>query len=288
MPALALADADLAALLGFLRSEHPLLVPDSRRNLRSEPTFLGTLAFAGWEVHASSAVAPPPGPNAAYGQYLARAYACVACHTEGWKTTGPHLLAGGVAFVGPDLEALRSSNLTPDGTGLYLWTFADFSRVLTEGVRPDSSHARTPMPRFALPEVEQRALWAYLRHVPRRTSSFEEDRPIRWSQRLPQPVEVPAPLPDFPGATREAAPVVTGDQLFGQLGCKACHATGAACRAQFLNGRTRTVDYLINWIRHPELLKPGTPMPTFANALSEERARILAMWILETPVSKYP
>jgi hypothetical protein len=144
------------------------------------------------------------------------------------------------------------------------------------------------MPRFDIPDVDARALWVFLKSVPRRQSDFKPERPVHWDERLPPP-----PEPTLPGEPALATDLPYSDepgsaQLFSQLGCNVCHSVGAPYHAQFMAGRSKSPDYLTSWIRHPERLKPGTPMPTFAGRLSVLGARRLADWIRTTPAEKLP
>jgi mono/diheme cytochrome c family protein len=70
---------------------------------------------------------PPVSDAVAYGGYVANAAGCVECHTkqERGKKVGP-LFAGGFEFRFPDGGIVRSTNLTPDATGLQGWTREQF------------------------------------------------------------------------------------------------------------------------------------------------------------------
>jgi hypothetical protein len=103
---------------------------------------------------------PPPAPTPAYGSFLARG--CMGCH-------GEHLSGG--PFPGAPSSVAVPPNLTPDGTGMREWSFADFERVLTTGVRRDGTHLDPLMPYDAYAkydDTQKRALWAYLRSLPPR------------------------------------------------------------------------------------------------------------------------
>lgn len=103
--------------------------------------------------------APPEAPTVAYGAYLAAA--CTGCH-------GATFTGGPVPGAPPD--APDAANLTPDPeTGLGRWTEADFTRVLTTGVRPDGRRLDASMPvamTKALTPTERAALWAFFQSLP--------------------------------------------------------------------------------------------------------------------------
>lgn len=103
--------------------------------------------------------APPAGPTAAYGKYLATS--CTGCHGEG--------LSGGKIEGPPGIP--EAANLTPHATGLASWTEQDFFRALREGKRPNGAKLDDFMPwrmTARMTDDEIRALWAYLRTLPPR------------------------------------------------------------------------------------------------------------------------
>jgi hypothetical protein len=61
------------------------------------------------------------------------------------------------------------ANLTPDVTGLAGWTFGDFERAFTTGIRQDGRRLDPLMPFDSYANydtTQKRALWAYLQSVP--------------------------------------------------------------------------------------------------------------------------
>jgi cytochrome c553 len=104
--------------------------------------------------------APPVGPTAEYGHYIAQTGGCLACH-------GP-TLAGGHIDVGPP-DWPPAANLTP--TGLKKYDLASFTKALRTGVRPDGSTLNSVMPFEWTKEMtddEISAMWLYLKTVPPR------------------------------------------------------------------------------------------------------------------------
>ncbi|RJS23345.1 cytochrome c [Corallococcus sp. H22C18031201] len=188
MPSYGMGDADLAAVLGFLRSEDPLFRADPKPAPACEFSFVGGIGFrfvtgnTPAERPASGIPVPPKGPTLEYGRYMAHeVYDCASCHTDGFspdKTKGDEAFSGGMAFVDPEGRKVYSSNLTFDATGLANWTLADFTRALRDGLAPDGSALRSPMPRFrALDEAEARALYDYLRTLAPRKNAVDGARP---------------------------------------------------------------------------------------------------------------
>jgi mono/diheme cytochrome c family protein len=263
-----LADQDVAALIGFLRSGDPLVAPSSERVPASRLGLAGTLILAyaaGVNVHGAQRIPMPPrGPTADYGRYLASAvYGCIDCHTDGYASTeeklrSPDLLAGSFSLRTPRGEPIHAANLTPDpqhGTGAY--TVEDLSRALLLGVGRGGLPLRPPMPVFRHADPgEVGALHAYLRSVP-------------------------AVIRPAPGAPRERPTADTPpERLFAVLGCATCHGDGAPFRQLLVEAaRTLSVAELAARTRNPELRRPGTQMPTYAPVLDEPTALRLAEWM---------
>ncbi|NVJ02950.1 c-type cytochrome, partial [Myxococcus sp. AM009] len=188
MPSYGMGDADLAAVLGFMRSGHPLFTPDSVPAPPSEFSFFGGIGFRfitgnePVERPASGIPVPPKAATREYGHYMAHdVYDCASCHTDGFsprKTEGDDVFAGGMAFVDPEGRKVHSSNITFHETGLAHWTLEDFTRAVRDGLAPDGSVLRSPMPRFrGMDAVEARALYDYLRSVPNRENAVKGARP---------------------------------------------------------------------------------------------------------------
>ncbi|WP_163868106.1 c-type cytochrome [Myxococcus eversor] len=207
MPSYGMGDKDLAAVLGFLRSGDPLFKPDATPAPRSEFSFIGGLGFR--VIMGNEPVqrpplgipVPPKAPTVEYGRYMAHdVYDCASCHTPGFspnKTEGDDIFEGGMAFKDPEGRELHSSNITFHATGLAYWTQEDFSRAVRDGIAPDGSPIRSPMPRFrGMDEEEAKALYEYLRSVPPLKNDVDGARP-RLTATTPRPdwVATPATAP---------------------------------------------------------------------------------------------
>lgn len=163
-----MSDLDLGDLIRFLES----LPPVDRVHARSSVGLVGRvwylqgrLPLLAAELHDSvsiSLAAPTSGVSLEYGQYLAQT--CTGCHGQ-TLSGGP---IPGSLSVGPP-----PTNLTPDCiTGIGMWTLAEFTRVLREGVRADNSRVDSAMPLQdfqVFSDDEIAALWTYLRSVPVRS-----------------------------------------------------------------------------------------------------------------------
>ncbi|MFT3922184.1 MAG: c-type cytochrome [Myxococcales bacterium] len=272
MPTYGMSDADLAAVIGFLRTDDALFAPDPRPAPRSELSLAGKAALfaAGMlspaERPSSGIQAPAPAASVAYGRYLADSvYQCGDCHTAGMdpdKLSGPDAYAGGADMVDAEGHAVYSPNLTKDpSTGIGRWTRDEFVRALREGIRPDGTAVGYPMPRFrGAREEELDALFLYLRSLP-------------------------AKVNEVPGRVAKAASRAKGTARgpaakFQELGCSGCHGAGARYHEKLAQAAGKDVAEVARWIRNPEAFLPGTPMPTYANVLDDAGALELAGWIV--------
>lgn len=275
MPAFSrMSDEDVAAVIGYLRSDRPEFKPHPQKAPPSEPSFVGRA------VHALVAginpkpreplKAPPKGPTAEYGKYLATGiYDCIICHTMGFAGPGqklkdPNLFAGGFEF---DLAPyggegfMYSANITPHETqGLGKWTLEQFKTALTQGVTPDGHILRKPMPRYRYTDdVEMEALYVYLKSVP--------------AVATPKMAHEPAPRPKADKAAADP------EKLFSNLGCSYCHGPKGQFRDKLKQALGKQPEEVAKWIRNPESFKPGTQMPTFETLLDETQAVELAKWV---------
>lgn len=281
MPSYALSDADLAAVLGFLRSGDPLFAPDPTRAPRSTMTALGSVvllltgAFGPLDATVTGA-AVPEAPSVAYGRYLAQdVYKCGDCHTPGFdaeKSKGPDAFIGGAELNDAAGKLVLSPNLTKhDVAGIGRWSRAQFADAVRTGIRPDGRPLGYPMPIFrGARDVEIDALLAYLRSFPA------------------SPNVVPGRVPAVgAGGVRKSPPRVAGsrtpEQLFAELGCSVCHAAGAPFEDRLRGASGRPTADVAARILNPERFRPGTAMPTFSGRLSEAEALALAGWIQRKP-----
>lgn len=121
---------------------------------------LVTLDIARRIDHDTQETPPAPAPTPQYGAYVVRL--CTRCH-------GDNLSGGPMPGAPPSMAV--PSNLTPHATGLAAWSYEDFDRLLTVGVRKNGKALDPFMSLGALgklDEVERRALWSYLRTLPAR------------------------------------------------------------------------------------------------------------------------
>jgi mono/diheme cytochrome c family protein len=270
-----LGDEDIAALLGFLRSDDPLFDPCGQETPAAHLSLLGRIALAllgpkapagDGDFDPAPVPVPPRTASAAYGRYLATAiYGCVGCHTDGLddveaKLASPNLLAGGLELPDPRGDRVLSTNLTPDPTGIGRWTLAQFASALTTGLAPDGAAIRSPMPILRFTDaIETEAIFHYLQSVP--------------------PANRAPPARPAPPALSPTAPP---EELFVTLGCAPCHGQGAPFRAVLRGLADRPAGAVAEAILHPERAHPATQMPTYAVILDPSRAAVLARWLQQS------
>jgi mono/diheme cytochrome c family protein len=135
MPSIAfhnLSDADVQAIVAYLRSQPAVDRPLPERNLSVlADLFIATdsSAISAQEPISEPILAPQPG-STAYGEYLVNSSGCRDCH--GAELAGN---SGGSAPPGPNLTAL-----VPD------WNEADFMAVFNTGIDPQGQALGDDMP----------------------------------------------------------------------------------------------------------------------------------------------
>lgn len=153
-----LSDADLAAIIGYLRTLAPVdrEMPATRVGPIARALYLGgnfPLLPVELVDHDARPTAPAPGVTVEYGEYLATIGGCRACHGSDLAGTGE-----------PDAPDITSSRLGA-------WTEADFFRALRQGRRPDGTIVdpnKMPWVRSGrMTDEEVRATWMYMRSWPR-------------------------------------------------------------------------------------------------------------------------
>ncbi|HVY30946.1 MAG TPA: c-type cytochrome [Polyangiaceae bacterium] len=160
-----LPDDDVTALVSYLRSVPAVARPNGPTSLTALGKVLDRQDLVLIDIarridHTRITTSPAPSANADYGRFVARA--CSGCH-------GEHFGGGPIPGAPPSLPVPR--NLTPDPTGLAGWTYQEFERALTQGVRKNGDALNPFMPYETfrgLDEAEKRALYAYLQSIPPR------------------------------------------------------------------------------------------------------------------------
>ncbi|HYH80771.1 MAG TPA: c-type cytochrome [Longimicrobium sp.] len=170
-----MSDADALAVATYLKSLPPVSNP-----LTNRPNLVYRMARVLF-LHPERtrvAAAPPRGPTAEYGRYLADGPAlCADCHTPRGGLQQAHdrdrLYAGDA--TPPKGFPANPANLTPDPeTGTGRWSEDDFLRTLRTGVNPrgDTLHSFMPWREYRrMTDDDLRAIYRYLRTVPAQLNS---------------------------------------------------------------------------------------------------------------------
>jgi mono/diheme cytochrome c family protein len=166
----AMSDRDALAVARYLKSLAP--VPNAVRQRPNVVFGLGKLFVLG-PKRGTSASAPPPGPTAEHGAYLAQHVGlCAECHTPRhgpMSTPDRRRLFAGSAHPPKDFPA-NPANLTPDSaTGIGRWTEADFLRTLRTGVDPKGDTLHPFMPwheNRRMTDEDLRAIYRFLQTLP--------------------------------------------------------------------------------------------------------------------------
>ena len=156
-------ESDLVAVISYVRSVPAVNKPNGPLELGTLAKVLDVRGMIVLDVarridHTKMDLGPAPSPTPEYGKYLGRL--CTGCH-------GDHLSGGPIPGAPGDLP--KPLNITPHATGLADWTYEDFDKLLSEGVRKNGQKLDPFMPLEAIgkmDETERKALWAYLRTVP--------------------------------------------------------------------------------------------------------------------------
>jgi mono/diheme cytochrome c family protein len=173
-----LSDEDLAAIIAFLKSDHPLVQADPTEHPDFEPSLLTRVlyqvAFKPKPMPAQVVVAPAPSDQIAYGKYLLEArYGCYHCHStkpEDLDPQAPHLgpgyLQGGMVFDVDDWHGESYQIETPsllDRQRVLAWSEDQFVGAVIWGQRPDRRPYKLPMhPYTMMDSTEAQAIYRYL------------------------------------------------------------------------------------------------------------------------------
>lgn len=160
-----LPDSDITAIISYVRTLPGVQKPNGPMEVGVLAKVLDRHDMLVLDVarridHDRIELAPPPAPTQAYGRFLAKL--CTGCHGEN--------LSGG-PLPGAPPEIPIPANLTSDASGLGGWTYEDFDRLMTTGIRKNQKKLDPFMPTEAYSkwdETEKKALWAHLSALPPR------------------------------------------------------------------------------------------------------------------------
>lgn len=172
---------------------------------------------------AGASAEQPPGPDPKVverGAYLAKAGACLVCHTA-VGPSGPDLanLGAGGFEMEEKFGTWRSPNITPDkGTGIGNWTDEQIAAAIREGVRPDGTQLSPMMPYMnynGMTDDDVKALVTFLRTLK------PVERVVAKSELKLEGMKAPKPANQAPGDD----PLKQGEYFANIMLCNHCHWT---------------------------------------------------------------
>jgi len=161
---------DVKAIVAYIRT----LAPVESRLQNSQADFPMNFIIHTIPKKAEFVTRPPESDSVAYGAYVTNAASCMDCHTvmEKGEYRTDLAFAGGFEFPMRNGSVVRSSNITPDATGIQSWTEEQFVHRFKsmEGKRIPVSEGQfnTIMPWTmygGMKESDLRAVYRYLRTV---------------------------------------------------------------------------------------------------------------------------
>jgi mono/diheme cytochrome c family protein len=155
----ALSDADVAAVIGYLRNLEPVKneIPPLSINLFGK-VMMAIGAFGPGSVGEpiTAPVQTPPVGTTEYGKYMMAVGACSDCHQA-------NLAGGPIPFAEPGTP--MAANLTPAGE-LAGWNEAQFIAAVKEGNHPGGGNLSDSMPRYNMADEDLKAIFMYLKTIP--------------------------------------------------------------------------------------------------------------------------
>ena len=155
-----LSDADVAAVVGYLRSLEPVRSEIPPLQVNAVGKVLSALGMLGPKPKIEPITAPQETPaqgTVEYGNYLVSIADCRSCHAAN--------LAG---VIEPSPGFSPTPNLTPGGE-LIAWNETDFVTAMRTGVKPSGTTMSEDMPWKAysrMTDEDLLSIWLYLQSLP--------------------------------------------------------------------------------------------------------------------------
>lgn len=166
-------EEDIKSIIAYIRT----LKPIHNEVPASSPDFPMSIIINTIPQKAALAKMPPKTDVVNYGKYLANAASCKDCHTpfEKGKFLEGTEFGGGREFPFPDGAVVRSSNISPDATGLGSWTEEMFldrfktnsdSAMMSHTIKPGEYNTIMPWTMYArMTQEDLKAIFAFLKTV---------------------------------------------------------------------------------------------------------------------------
>ncbi|MFM8347166.1 MAG: c-type cytochrome [Bacteroidota bacterium] len=162
---------DIYSIIAYIRTLDPI----ENEVPASQPEFPVSLLVNTMPQPAQHQKRPEKSDLLAYGAYMTNASGCMECHTQVDKGAiiPERAFAGGRDFMFPNGNVIRSSNLTPDETGIGSWTkemflarfkmYAD-SAAAAQSVKEAEFNSIMPWTMYArMDTTDLEAIYAWLR-----------------------------------------------------------------------------------------------------------------------------
>jgi len=267
------SEEDIQSIVAFLRSDDTLVAPHPAIDTEESPSilafFLGRFVFKPIEYPKAAIQPPPVNDPVAIGKYWANGViGCYQCHSADFKSNDEIYPEKSVGFYGGGNQMKDASgkeiftaNITPDAsTGIGSWSQSDFLHALRDGLRRDNSALRYPMARFPnLSDSEITAIYTYMKTIPPVSNPRKKSEDYKYVDANP----------------------TKGGEIYYKYGCYACHGQNGIGVCDLTNAfqKYHSDEDLINWIKDPSKIIPGTKMPTWQGTIKEEEFAPLAQYV---------
>ncbi len=263
-----LSDSDLRAIIAYLKySEDVAVAPADRTSPPSQYSLPAKIAMRmimkPFDYPMASIPSPSTGDVIAQGRYLVNIMGCFDCHSSSLTKVdklrpeqSKGYLGGGAKLKDIEGDWVRTPNITMDSaTGIGRWSRQDFVRALKDGIRPDRTVLKYPMPNYnqlTQPEVE--AIYAYLKTVPTIRNRVKPNKT--------RGITAPDLVPDT---------LIAGKQAYTRYGCQTCHGNNGIGIADLRTAHQKYPDdtSLSLRIRNPSAFNPASRMPKFEGVVAE-------------------
>ena len=174
-----LSENDLLSIVGFLKSDDPMVLPTNYRNPEPQFSLLTKLllhTLISPPEYTTSKESPDTNNKVEFGRYLATAkFSCYECHSLNMVTTNYEnpgkswgFFKGGNPHVNENGEKIYTPNITGDTLhGIGRWDKKRFYQTLKNGIKADGSAVKDPMfPFYLLTDREVESIYVYLKSLP--------------------------------------------------------------------------------------------------------------------------
>ena len=158
-------------------------------------------------------------------------------------------------------KPVHTANITMDMEhGIGKWSQDMFLHALRDGLRPDNTALRYPMARYPdLSDSEIVAIYSYLKTVPTLANAVKKNEDYKYVDANP----------------------TLGGKIYYKYACYTCHGENGigVCDLTHAGHKYHTDEDLINWIKHPSKIVPGSKMPNWEGTIAEDEYAPLVQYV---------